>query len=274
MSPAAAHCSATVKYRCTASIPLTYGLGSPGFRIATRGSFLPDSSNSEWFEMMLSAPALSVGKIRGLEEAGPGNTASQWASYVELSEVERRNQEKNRRGAEDSRSNSRHAEDSRRESHGSEAHESSAGFSTAFRANPFGRGVRRRPLPEAVRARVGPDTPEFCVSRRADELLREFACGLGSGGISTHPRPKRVSSIPTTYNSAHVERRETPSSGARLEFQRPGILCRRRLFRYRRENGSSPRIPQQARRARSKLSILRQAQECRHTSPDALWERV
>src|SRR5207249_5589626 len=37
--PACAHSSTTVRYRCTPSLPITYGCGSPALRCSSAGSF-------------------------------------------------------------------------------------------------------------------------------------------------------------------------------------------------------------------------------------------
>jgi len=102
---------------------------------------------------------------------------------------------------------------------GSKTHESGTAFSSVFRTIPFGRGVRRLPPPEAVRATAAQDTPEFSEWRLEDESRPKFACGLGSGGIPAHPRPTRVSSIPTIYNFADVEQWVAPPARIPLELR-------------------------------------------------------
>src|SRR3989442_1175309 len=140
-------------------------------------------------------------------------------SYVELPEAERRNQDEESHGAGDSRSKARQTRGFKAGIIGSKTHESGTGFSSVFRTIPFGRGVRRLPPPEAVRATAAQDTPEFSEWRLEDESRPKFACGLGSGGIPAHPRPTRVSSIPTIYNFADVEQWVAPPARIPLELR-------------------------------------------------------
>src|SRR6267143_5522685 len=125
---------------------------------------------------------------------------------------------RNRTGRGDSRSKARQTRGFKAGIIGSKTHESGTGFSSLFRTIPFGRGVRRLPPPAAVRATAAQDTPEFSEWRLEDESRPKFACGLGSGGIPAHPRPTRVSSIPTIYNFADVEQWVAPPTRIPLEL--------------------------------------------------------
>ena len=93
------------------------------------------------------------------------------------------------------------------------------GFLAVFITIPVGPSVWKRPGPQAVRATVAEGTPEFSEWHLEDESRPKFACGLGSGGIPTHPRPTRVSSIPTIYSFADVERWVAPPARIPLELR-------------------------------------------------------